>query len=361
MAKKKKKQRIISILKGPKSEIPLIILNQENSGIIRESFEKCCHSLDEMIEDQFKDYDKRRHDDDQLEKLNQQTVGEKKTTKKRQRGKDDLGEKKKKESKNKVRRGQLMIGVNEIMRCIHSSQKIHPTEDPKDTSRQHQPTLSKTSDMTRLMLLLPDDGVKEKKDEKEEERMKMTCKTTSGVTSVKKDFEPTDVRQKTSSNRDDEKSADVCSNVPKDDRKTSSKRILGIMLTNPLTTHLQLEFHKTCQFYEIPLMCVESLSSLSRRWLDISCLTAVAFRQDVTNSESLFNPLYQTFKSIYDGVLSKREMNQERKEDTPKSSTCDTPKVGTKGIKRRRPDVFTTTQEFKAKKPKVKKKKQSNK
>lgn len=94
-------------------------------------------------------------------------------------------------------------------------------------------------------------------------------------------------------------------------RSIEKKSIIGVILTNPLALQLEDTILELCSNNEVPCLSVKSLDELSPS-LNISSLSAIAFKPNITSTDSVFNKLYANFKQLVDTNCVPIELNEER-------------------------------------------------
>lgn len=80
-------------------------------------------------------------------------------------------------------------------------------------------------------------------------------------------------------------------------RSIEKRLCLGVILTNPLTTHLQLTVSELCKEAEIACLCVNGFHEL-RSVLNISSLTGISFKNSVQNDTALCSKVFELFTSL---------------------------------------------------------------
>ena len=80
-------------------------------------------------------------------------------------------------------------------------------------------------------------------------------------------------------------------------RSIEKKSIIGVILTNPLALPLEDNIIELCSDKQIPCLSVQSFDEM-KICLNISSLSAIAFKPKVSSNDSVFNELYEVFKNI---------------------------------------------------------------
>lgn len=99
--------------------------------------------------------------------------------------------------------------------------------------------------------------------------------------------------------------------------RKSDCNILGLVVTNPLSSHLQLAIHDATLHHKVPCLSLDGLHEMSYH-LNLSSLTAFAFLNSCKYPGSGFYSLYKLFVEIYE---EKTESSVE-KSNVPSSKKC---------------------------------------
>lgn len=93
--------------------------------------------------------------------------------------------------------------------------------------------------------------------------------------------------------------------------RRSECNISGLVVTNPLSTHLQLTLHEVSLQRKVPCLFLDNLHDMSHS-LHLSSLTAFALKNPCQETGSICHTLYAVFKKIYEEKT--RGLNQEKEE-----------------------------------------------
>jgi ribosomal protein L7Ae-like RNA K-turn-binding protein len=80
-------------------------------------------------------------------------------------------------------------------------------------------------------------------------------------------------------------------------RAIEKKSTIGVIITDPLAIHLLENIIELCANNSIPCLSVDSFDEL-KTYLNISSLTAMAFKPTISSDKAIFYNLYQTFLNI---------------------------------------------------------------
>ncbi|KAI1280435.1 hypothetical protein HDE_13403 [Halotydeus destructor] len=86
-------------------------------------------------------------------------------------------------------------------------------------------------------------------------------------------------------------------------RNIEKGNCVGVVLTNPLTTHLQLSVNELCNEKQVKCMNVTNFNQLGSVF-NISSLTAMAFKNSSQTEGSLCQPILTIFHEFYDKAKS---------------------------------------------------------
>lgn len=90
--------------------------------------------------------------------------------------------------------------------------------------------------------------------------------------------------------------------------KRSECNLSGLVVTNPLSSHLQLTLQDISLRRKVPCLFLDNLHDTSHS-LHLSSLTAFAFKNSCQDSGSICHPLYCLFVEIYEEKTGKRVQN----------------------------------------------------
>lgn len=99
--------------------------------------------------------------------------------------------------------------------------------------------------------------------------------------------------------------------------RRSECNISGLVVTNPLSTHLQLTLHEVSLQRKVPCLFLDNLHDMSHS-LHLSSLTAFALRNPCQETGSICHTLYAVFKKIYEektrGLIQEKEVHGSQQE-----------------------------------------------
>lgn len=89
-------------------------------------------------------------------------------------------------------------------------------------------------------------------------------------------------------------------------RKIRNRKVVGVVLNDPVTIHLQSSLNDMCVEYQIPFLLLPKLDTL-KSILKISKMTCIAFSESVIQPHAICHDLYQIFQDAMSTLTRKSQ------------------------------------------------------